>query len=126
MPQEETATEDAVTVSVVEYQKMKEALENMEMKRKAEIKRKKGVERTVTIHLLNLGLLSLADSIFAPIDYFTLAAFLVVQLSSYFVPEASQSGLIVSRKPTALSCNIYSHVNFYSSCSFRVSFNSFY
>ena len=53
MPQEETPVEDKVTLSLGEYQNIKEALEKMERKRKAEIKGKEAVERTITPQLCN-------------------------------------------------------------------------
>ena len=49
-PQEETPVEDTVTVSLREYQMMKEALEDMKRKNTAEIKGKTVIERTITPH----------------------------------------------------------------------------
>ena len=46
--QEETPVEDTVTVSLREYQMMKEALEDMKRKNTAEIKGKTVIERTIT------------------------------------------------------------------------------
>ena len=49
--QNETPIENTVTVSLGEYQFMKEALEYMKKKNTAEIKAKEEIERTITRHL---------------------------------------------------------------------------
>ena len=48
MPLEETYVKETVEVSLGEYKNMREAHEDMKRKRKAEIKGKEVIERTIT------------------------------------------------------------------------------
>ena len=54
--QEETPVEDTVTLSMAEYQKMKEAIEDIDKKIKAKIKGKVMIERTIIQHAIQNSL----------------------------------------------------------------------
>ena len=62
-PQEETPVEDTVTVSLREYQMMKEALEDMKRKNTAEIKGKTVIERTITPQIGGQTVSSMRDNL---------------------------------------------------------------